>query len=115
MNSKNYTYIRILLNGSCVTDEILNRIFCLNNPEVTETKPQGSSRTPVREWCFLGDEKAQEIKDWIKKTDARVRSEKLKARFRARFKKEYYSGDNIKGYYGGPNNRKNRENNDGSR
>lgn len=74
MNYKNYGYIRTLLNGSYCTDEILNRIFCLNDPEVM-----------VNDWSKLPDTEALRISKWIKNTDQRVRSEKLKAKLRARY------------------------------
>lgn len=73
MNSKNYTYIRTLLNGSYCTDSILNRIFCLKN---------GEDPRPEAQWCFLDDKKAKEIGNWIKATDRRVNKEKRLARYR---------------------------------
>jgi hypothetical protein len=83
MNSRNYTYIRTLLNGSYVTDEILNRIFCLK---------EGEDPRPDAQWCFLDDEKAKEIAKWIKSTDRRVNSEKLKAKLRARYARKISEG-----------------------
>lgn len=74
MNSRNFSYIRNLLLGSCITDEILNRIFCLNKPEVK-----------VNQWCKLDDESYKEIADWIKTTDRRVKAERLRAKLRARY------------------------------
>lgn len=73
MNSRNYSYIRTMLNGSYITDDILNRVFCLSKEH----------DTPVSDWCKLDDEWALIIIDWIKVTEARVRIERNKARQRA--------------------------------
>lgn len=74
MNSKNYTYIRTLLNGSYVTDSILNRIFCLKIDE---------EPSAAKQWCLLDDSKAREIINKIKALDKYVNDEKRKSRFRS--------------------------------
>lgn len=67
MNNKNFSYIQFELNRTSITDEILNRIFC----------PDGGK------WVLLDDEKAKEIKLWIQKTKATLKSEKRKAMIKA--------------------------------
>lgn len=74
MNSLKYSYIRTIMNGSCITDEILNRVFCLSKEGVTETQ-----------WCNLDDSTGNKIVKWINETVAYVRSEKLKAKLKARY------------------------------
>lgn len=77
MNSRNYSYIRTVLNGSIITDEILNRVFCLSKEEVTAKG--------ITDWCQLGDDMFKPIVKWIASTTSRVRYEKLKYKMRARY------------------------------
>lgn len=77
MNSLKYSYIRTIMNGSCITDEILNRVFCLSKQEVID---QG-----ITQWCNLDDATGNKIVKWINETVARVRSERLKYKLKARY------------------------------